>query len=89
VLNILRGCINCYVPQAYDDQLMTLEEQQIPADLATQTAVDITSEFGTNHPASIASDAKARGQNTIWVWEYLPVLQNKWLASQICGRMLL
>lgn len=87
VLDILRSCMNCYVPQVYDDSLLTLEEQQIPADLAVQPAVDLTLEFGANHPLSIALQEKARGAKTVWAWEYLPALQNRFLAHQVAGSM--
>jgi hypothetical protein len=70
VLNILRGCINAYVPQAYSDYLGTVEYQQISQDLCIQTAVDLSQEFGANHPVQIAQQAVNHGQTTLWMWDY-------------------
>jgi LysM domain len=70
VLNVLRGCINAYVPQAYTDYLNTEEYQQLSPDLCIQTAVDLSQEFGPNHPVQNAQVAVNHGQTSIWMWEW-------------------
>jgi len=71
VLNELRGCINCYIPQSYNDQLNNLERIQVPNDLVVQVAVDVSYEFGGgNHPVVIAQQRAALGDTTVWIWDY-------------------
>ena len=72
VLNVLRSCINAYIPQAYNDYLASAEYQQVSQDICIQDAVDLSYEFGgNNHPAQIAQTAIAHGHTTVWMWEWV------------------
>ncbi len=86
VLNVLRGCINAYIPQAYNDYLSSAEYQQVAQDICIQSAVDLSYEFGdNNHPATIAQNAIAHGQTTVWIWEWVflgSFKQNIWGVVQ-------
>ncbi len=88
VLNILRNCLNCFLPQAYNDWLESREYAELPQDMCIQTMIDLTQEFGANQQIAIAQAAKAHGQTTIWMWEYQAALRNPALVDELVREML-
>ncbi len=88
VTRALAPCVNAWIPQQYSDWLAAQSQQLISLGETTiQPAIDITSEFGANHPADIALQAAQRGETTIWLWEYLPAMANRQLTQQIASIM--
>lgn len=72
VVRALAPCVNAWVPQQYNDWLGAQRVQEIAlGESHIEPALDLSQEFGANHPASIAQSARNAGAGTLWLWEYL------------------
>lgn len=76
----LSPAVNAWTPQRYTDWLS--RQPLPPEETIVQPGVDMTQEFGTNHPVSIAT-----GHPCVFVWEYNVTFQNPTLAKQLTGRV--
>lgn len=76
----LAPCVNAWTPQRYNDFLA--HQPLPPQETVIQPGVDMTQEFGTNHPLAIAY-----GHPCVFVWERATALANPTLARDICNRV--
>jgi len=88
VIEAIKDCVNCWVPQEYDAWLAT-QDGQFPSLGAgiIEPAFDLSSEFGPNDPLALAKQALARHENTIWLWEYRLATGNPNLVRAIASAM--
>jgi hypothetical protein len=88
VTRALAPCVNAWVPQQYNNWLAARESQLVAlGETCIQPALDLTTEFGANDPLAIARQARARGHDTIWLWEYQPALSHQDYVRQIAAVM--
>jgi nucleoid-associated protein YgaU len=52
-----------------------------------QPALDLSQEFGANHPVDITKKAKTAGEDSVWIWEYGFAQKNPDLVKQIVATM--
>lgn len=84
VISALRECVDAWLPQQYSDWLAAQEGEFAGIDaMIIEPVIDLTSEFGSNHPLIIVQEAMRRGQTTIWLWEYTVALANRQLTQDI------
>ncbi len=84
VLRALDPAVDAYIPQQYTDWLAG-KWTEFAADGATCLfpAVDLSSEFGDNHPVQVAQDAAKEGHAAIVVWHYDLAVQNPGLLDAV------
>jgi hypothetical protein len=71
VTRALAPVVRAWIPQQYSDWLAAQEGQLVAlGESCLQPAIDLSGEFGGNHPIAIAQAAAARGQTTVWIWEW-------------------
>jgi hypothetical protein len=88
VADKLAPCVNQWTLQQYNDWLAAQESQYNPAIFSCiAPGVDLTAEFGTNHPLNIAHAAKAHGHQTLYIWEYQAAKANPALVRQLVAIM--
>lgn len=84
VARALLGVTSAYNPMQYDDFLAS-EEGQIHSlgESIIIPGLDLSNEFGPNHPVQLAAQAHARGEKSIVLWEYTTALANPALVAQV------
>lgn len=88
VTRALAPCVNAWVPQQYNNWLAARESQLIAlGQSCIQPALDLTTEFGANDPLAIARQARERGRDAIWLWEYQPALARTDYVRSIAAMM--
>jgi hypothetical protein len=85
ILQALKPVTHAFVPQQYNDYLATRATDY--AGYAIQPALDLSQEFGANHPVDIAKKAKVAGESSVWLWEYGFAQKNPDLVKQIVATM--
>lgn len=75
----LAPCVNAWTPQRYTDWLA--HQPLPPEETIVQPGVDMTGEFGVNHPLIIA-----HGQPCVFAWEYQSALANPGLSNALTKR---
>ncbi len=84
VIAALRDCVDAWVPQQYSDWLAAQEGEYVDIDAQSiEPAIDLTAEFGANHPLTIVQNPLNRDQATIWFWEYVPAFANRQMVHDI------
>ncbi len=84
----LNPCADAWVPQQYNDWLAAQGHQLAEASpKPILPAVDVTNEFGANHPVSIAQTAAQRSPASVWLWEYMPAMANRQLTQNIVAAL--
>ena len=78
ILQALKPVTHAFVPQQYTDYLATRSTDF--AGYTIQPALDLSQEFGANHPVTIAQQA---GDASVWLWEYGFAQKNPNLVRQI------
>ncbi len=84
----LDPCADAWVPQQYNDWLAAQSNQL--GEISVKPifpAVDVTNEFGVNHPVAIAQTAAQRRPASVWLWEYVPVMANRQLTQNIVAAL--
>lgn len=70
-IKALLPCVNAWIPQQYNSWLASQTWQLLrDGAINVQPAIDLSQEFGSNQQDSIILQAKARGETTIWFWDY-------------------
>lgn len=84
VVRTLAPVVSVWSPMEYTDWLAAQETQLLDLGAAClQPAIDLNASFGPDHQVQIAQDAAARGDQTIWLWDYAPAIANPGLALAI------
>lgn len=88
VVRELLPVVNSWIPQAYNNWLSNaVAEGQNLGELNIEPAIDLSQEFGANDQIAIAQTAKARGESTIWLWEYTLTGSQRQLVQNLAGLM--
>lgn len=73
-----------WIPQQYNDYLATQEPSELQDyGRILLPGVDLTAEFGVNHPISIARQAMEHGHPSLWLWEYSAMLHDPALVRSV------
>lgn len=84
VIQVLAPCADAFMPQQYNNYLSTFWWQFAAAGASClQPTLDMTQDFGSNDPVSIASDAYSQGHTAISIWYYETALANPGLLDQV------
>lgn len=87
VLQALNPCVNAYIPQQYDDYLAsTWGEFAADGAQCLFPAVDLSNEFGPNHPATIAANAYKERHAALVVWYYGFAVSNPALLDLVLAQ---
>jgi hypothetical protein len=84
VLQALNPCVSAYLPQQYNNSLAGYwQEFGASGASCLQPTLDMTQDFGSNDPVSIAKAAHDQGHTAISVWYYETAVANPGLLDQI------
>lgn len=84
VIQALNPCVSSYMPQQYNDYLASCWAQFGQAGAAClQPTINMTQDFGSNNPVSIAKAAYDQGHTAISVWYYETAAANPSLLDAI------
>ncbi len=86
IVEILAPVACAYDPQEYNQWLSTGEGEFGRRCLLP--AIDLSREFGANDPVRCAQEARQRGHETLFVWEYTFARGNPRLANQVATTFL-
>jgi len=86
VVETMRGCVDAWGPQQYNNWL---DNQEWQLSALGETVVfpefDLSQEFGANDHTADVRNAVARGQKSLWFWEYGFSRSNPDLVKQLAA----